>query len=192
MPLVKIDKTAAVAKLATGPLGIAESHDNSAARLFLVHLINQNLVKVLFLEIPKDQGRTFDTCLAKATLARQGGLSDLEVRKELQLIDAYIPWGNDIPFSGLICQAMSSGVRVVFADRFFVRPRLASEPPGMKTRNETVDKVFNEASWMSGNAASAGCVILFGAEHFASDDATLSNMIGDKIDQQLHWVDFSN
>lgn len=191
MPLVKVSRDEAETKLAGGPLGIGESHDKPEARQFLIRLIDQRLVKVLFLEIPREQEKTFDKCLAKAVMAKQGGLPANQVHAYLQPMDGFLQSPREMPFSDLISYAMSRGVRIVFADISFRRPDLAAKPDGLNRRNKAVDKVFNDASFMSGTNGGAGCVILFGAEHFESDAFGLKDFIGDNINQQLYWVDLS-
>jgi hypothetical protein len=62
----------------------------------------------------------------------------------------------------------------------------------MKERNQKMDAIYKEARFMSNSPTHAGCVILFGVEHFASPDPKLKRFIGDNIDETIYWVDLSN
>lgn len=188
MPLVEITKDQAAARLKAGPLAIGESHDNGAARDFLIDLIDQDLVKVLFLEAIGNQGHYMEVALSKAIQANQGGLGKDAVKSYLTPLDSTLSPDNPIPFSKLIWKAMKHKARVVFSDISIAR---AASATGMHKRNAIVDAIFNEASFMSGNPARAGCVILFGAEHFKSSDPRLKRMIGEDIPLTLPWVDLS-
>lgn len=203
------DTQTAKARLRKGPLGIGEQHDKPAARQFVLELINEGLVTVLFLEIPGDNSETreepelrnglsearrcpFDKLLSKAILANQGGLPDADVLGPLLQIDGWLRSPRGIKYSDMIFGAMKARVRIVLCDKYFVRPDSASTSSGMADRNETVDKVFEEASFQSKSPERVGCVILFGAEHFESRDTSLTKFIGQSMTRDLPWIDLSN
>jgi hypothetical protein len=213
MPLVKIRKEEAATKLAAGPLGIGESHDNPAGRNFLRELIALKLVKVLFLEVPgnraaygehKDPKRSnrgmYDECLARAVMSKQGNLAREEVLQHLEPMDGHLRAPHTAKTSALVCDAMMSGVRIVFCDKNMGYRGKGDHPDNMSARNTVVEAWFNANSFQSGNAQRSGCVILFGAEHFESKDAQLKTFIGQEnpdrpgtgIPQTVHWVDLSN
>lgn len=198
MPLQQIERSRAERAIIDGPLAIGEEHTKTEGRQLVRHLMNRNLVKVLILEVPKDTKRPCSKALTDAVMTKQANLGDDAVAAAIRPIDGFM-WQNSVSLSTLIREALAKNIRVVFADKHYIRANAASKPRAMAVRNAQVDRVFMEASPLGG-ANRSGCLILFGAAHFRMEDQgqTFANTIGASLRDRetdepitLPWIDMT-
>ena len=192
MPLQQIARAGADAAITGGPLAIGEDHTRPEGRQLVQQLMAQGLVKVLFLEAPKDTNRQMSRYLTDAVMTKQANLGAAAIQNAIRPLDGFLMQNAAVPMSTLIADALTRNIRVVFADKFYVRPDRAATPTAMAVRNSQVDRVFDEASVLGG-ANRSGCLILFGAAHFVTEDQgqTFANTIGQALAFTLHWIDMT-
>jgi hypothetical protein len=172
----KIDPLQAMVKLRTQAVGVGEVHTKHEARLFTKYLIQQGLVRALFLEGKSDDQEFFDENVQnpnqtqmEATLGRLG--PDCQHKNSTLLVTvASYAIRSAIPVFLIDIQAGSVDFEAHKVDDSKIREtygRITNfSTAGMTIRDSYAAGRFKTivAHQLGGNRA--GCVVLYGAEHF--------------------------
>jgi hypothetical protein len=151
----EVDKELAGGVLDAEALGVGEDHKKLDGRKFVLELINNGKVKMLFLEHPRSCQTYFDVALK----GEKSGEYEIKVKAAFTGGDPEFAM-NPVYLGDLAVAAEKKGIPVFLAD---IDCSVGSDKRGMIRRDNKVAELFREKTEQSGKA---GCLILFGSEQF--------------------------